>query len=270
VKRFVPLLALPLLVAACGHQSSAPKKLPPLRTGTLPPPPPLPTTAHSTTARQPTVPVGTVALKLYFLRDGKLAPVLRMVSATRSVGTAALTALAQGPTQQERAAGLKSDVPRSYRPSLSVDHGLAEIAPMQFSEPTLAQFVYTLTEFPTIHAVEIGSGGKHFTRASLARYLPAILVESPVAGDTVTSPLHVSGTANTFEGSFQVELRVGGQRLLKQTVRASSGSGTRGIFDASFPFGVSRAAQGVVVAYDLSPQSGRPIDVVRIPVRVSP
>lgn len=213
-------------------------------------------------------------LTIYFLRDGKLAAAQRTVPATQAVGAAALTALAQGPTQQEHAAGLLSAVPRNIHPALSISNGLATIEPMQYSEPAVAQFVYTLTRFPTVHTVRIGSAGKHFSRASLQRYLPAILLESPTVGETVTSPLQISGTANTFEGSFQVELRAGGQRLLKKTVTASSGSGTRGTFAESIPFHVTHAtgegvtSAGVLSVFATSPASGEAIDVVRIPVHV--
>lgn len=268
MKRFVALLALPLALAACG--SSHDRTLPPLRTTTLPPPPPLPTTSSSTTSKQPTVPVGTIDLTVYFLRDGKLAAARRTVPATRAVGTATLTALAQGPTQQERAAGLRSGVPRDYKPELTIRNRLATLAPQQFSEQALAEFVYTLTQFPTIHAVRIGTDGKPFSRAGFERYLPPIFIQTPVPGDTVQSPLQVSGTANTFEGSFQVELRSGGRLLLKRTVKASSGSGTRGAFVASIPFHVSHPANDVFLAYATSPANGQPTDVVRIPVRVSP
>ena len=270
MRRRVLLLALlPLALVACGN-SHHKSQLPPVRTGTLPPPPPLPTTSSSTTAKEPTVPVGTLDLTVYFLRDGKLAAARRTIPATRAVGTAAIMALAQGPTRQERAAGFRSDVARNYKPSLAIRNGLATLAPQQFAEPAVAEFVYTLTQFPTIHAVQIGADGRHFSRASFERYLPPILVQSPAVGDTVQSPLQVSGSANTFEGSFQVELRAGGRRLLKKTVRASSGSGTRGSFVTSMPFHITHAANGVLLAYAISQANGRPTDVVRIPVRISP
>jgi Immunoglobulin-like domain of bacterial spore germination/Sporulation and spore germination len=267
MKRWFVLLGLaPFALAACGGSSH--KTLPPVRTTTLPPPAALPTT--STTATEPTVPLGTVTLTLYFLHGGKLAVAHRTIPATQGVGTAALRALAQGPTREERAAGLRSAVQRGFHPNLSIQNGLATLQPQQFPEPAVAEFVYTLTQFPSVHAVQIGADGKHFSRASFARYLPAILIELPAPGDTVTSPLHVSGTANTFEGSFQVELRAGGERLLKKTITASSGSGTRGSFAASIPFHATRAANGVLLAYAASPANGRPTDVVRIPVRVRP
>jgi immunoglobulin-like protein involved in spore germination/sporulation and spore germination protein len=263
------LALLPLVLAACGnsHHKTQP---PPVRTGTLPPPPPLPTTSSSTTFKEPTVPVGTLNLTVYFLRDGKLAAARRTIRATRAVGTAAIMALAQGTTRQERAAGLRSAVPRDYKPSLAIRNGLATLAPQQFAEPAVAEFVYTLTQFPTIRTVQIGADGKHFSRASFERYLPPILIQSPVVGDTVQSPLEISGSANTFEGTFQAELRAAGRQLLKKTIKASSGSGTRGSFVESIPFHVTHAANGVLLAYAISPANGRPTDVVRIPVRISP
>src|SRR6266567_6854951 len=109
-RRLLFLALVPLVLAGCGH-SQHQTQPPPVRTTTLPPPPPLPTTSSSTTSKEPTVPLGTVTLTVYFLRDGKLAAASRTIPATNAVGTAALTALADGPTQQERAAGLRSAVP---------------------------------------------------------------------------------------------------------------------------------------------------------------
>ena len=53
-------------------------------------------------------------------------------------------------------------------------------------------------------SVEIA--GKSYTRADFEEQTPIILVESPLPFEEVTSPLRVTGTANTFEATFQYEL----------------------------------------------------------------
>ena len=99
-----------------------------------------------------------------------------------------------------------------------------------------------MTQFPTVTGVEFWSGDarivrvegsdidftKPVTRADFEALTPAIFIESPCVGDSVGSPLAVSGTANTFEATFRVELlTTSGSKLAKRTVTATSGSGTR-------------------------------------------
>ena len=61
-------------------------------------------TATETVTRTVTAPPPKTAARLYFLRDGKVAPVARDVTSTAP--DALLAALAAGPTDQERAIGL--------------------------------------------------------------------------------------------------------------------------------------------------------------------
>ena len=50
--------------------------------------------------------------------------------------------------------------------------------------------------------------GKRYTRKDFEDETPIILVESPLpVRCTSTSPLHATGTANTFEATFQYDLR---------------------------------------------------------------
>lgn len=257
VKRGLLLtVAVSLLAAGCGKTTSSQQQ-------TTPPPPPPPPIQTTTPSPQ------TLALKVYFLRDGKIAAARRMVPSTRAVGRAALDALLAGPTPQERAAGLRTAVPAGAAVgSLSIESTVAKVDLGSLGQAAQAQVVYTLTQFPTVRSVQLG--GNQLTRADLEALTPLIFVESPVVGETVTTPLRIRGTANTFEATFQVELRAGGRRIIKGTVTATSGSGTRGTFDVSIPFRVSRATDGVLIAYELSAANGRPVHVVRIPVRVEP
>ena len=86
-------------------------------------------------------------------------------------------------------------------------------------------------------------------------------------GDTITSPLRISGTANVFEGVFRVQLLdAQGRTLIDQVVNATSGTGTRGTFSEEFPFPVTATGQGKLVVFADSPKDGSPINVVEIPV----
>ena len=94
-------------------------------------------------------------------------------------------------------------------------------------------------------------------------------MESPLPFDHVKSPLHATGTANTFEATFQYDLRDPGGKLLKtHFVTATSGTGTRGTFDFSVPFTSPSAGTGKLVVYELSAKDGSRIHQVEIPVRM--
>ena len=74
--------------------------------------------------------------------------------------------------------------------------------------------------------------GTSFTRADFEEQTPPVLVESPLPFDDVVSPLRVTGTANTFEATFQYEVvDMGGSVIDGNVVTATSGTGTRGTFD---------------------------------------
>jgi hypothetical protein len=217
---------------------------------------------------------GKLIVSVYFLRNGKIAAARRVVPPTQAVGRAALSALMKGPTDSEVAAGLKTAVPKERLFSLDIINGVARVRHVEtWNEFGLAQVTYTLTQFPTVRAVRVNqldATTRKLTRKRFERYTPAILVESPVVGESVSSRIRLLGTANTFEATFQVELRAGGHRLARKTVTATSGSGTRGTFDASLRFRVRRPMAGVLLAYEVLAATGRPTHVVRIPLRLEP
>lgn len=188
------------------------------------------------------------ALTIYGAKDGKLVAERRLVPRTQALARAALEAL-----------GLSVD-------SLEIAGGTATVgltpAPTGLA---IAQVVFTLTEFATVQRVAIG--GQTLTRADEEQYAPAILVVSPPPGDTVTSPVRVSGTADTFEATFVVDVVDGDGRVVaEQTVTATAGSGERGSFDASIPFEGAKPGRGEVVAFERSAENGERIHVVEIPV----
>jgi germination protein M len=243
----------------------------------------------TTTTEEPVLSV----VRSYFLRDEKVGPVARE-AVGEAVGRGALEGLLQGPTDAEQELGFSTMVPAGTELlGLSI---VDEVATVDLTEEfatgggslsmtgRVAQVVYTLTQFPTVSGVlfEIegepvtslgGEGveiGEPQTRADWEALTPAILVESPLPFDDVTSPLRVSGTANTFEAVFQLNVTDGeGLIVYDEPQMATSGTGTRGTFEVTASFDVPRAGVGAVIVFESSAEDGRPINVVEIPVGIS-
>jgi germination protein M len=98
----------------------------------------------------------------------------------------------------------------------------------------------------------------------------AIAIDSPTRDKAVHSPFHVTGTANTFEASFTLELRTGGGVLVHRTVTATSGSGTRGSFDVQLHFSVAEETRGTLRAYEVSAANGEPVNEVTVALSLVP
>jgi hypothetical protein len=256
MRRLLLIGAIAALAAGCGgSRSSAPPT-----GGTAP------ATETAPTATETTAPTTTIALRVYFLRDGKVAPVLRRVSETRAVARAALAELVVGPTAEERAEGLTTRLPARLElgPPKTEDDTLDLGVSPDLSPEQAAQVVYTMTQFPTVRRVRLGA--LVFGRAAFEDQTPPILVESPLPRETVSTPLRVRGTANTFEATFELEVvDASGRRLAHRVVTATSGSGERGNYDTTLNL---PAASGriVLVAYESSAENGQRIHVVRIPL----
>jgi len=246
----LPLALAGLLAAGCGGGGGK------TVTGTAP-------TETTPTAEQ------TRALRVYFLLDGKVQPVLR-IAHTEAVAGAALRALARGPSGEERSAlPLRSAVPEGADFSgLRIEEGVASLdLPSEWDRSAVAQVVYTLTQFPTVRAVEIG--GQRYTRADFEDETPQILVESPLPFQTVRSPLQARGTANTFEATFEYELvDAGGLIVANNFVTATSGSGERGTFEFTAPFTVATSGAGKLIVFERSAEDGSRIHQVELPLQL--
>jgi immunoglobulin-like protein involved in spore germination len=240
VKRALLLSAL--LLAGCGgHTTSSYTTTPP-------------TTGVVTTV--PATPQDTTSFLVFLVdpADGKLYADVRSVPKTDAVAAAALKALASSP---------HTTVPGGLDVSLA--NGDATVSGASLSPAAEAQVVYTLTQFPTVKTVN----GK--TRADVEDYAPAILVEHPAPGEEVTSPFHVTGTANTFEATFQYKLEdANGKVLAQHFVTATSGTGTRGTFDATVDFSVDAPQAGSLVVYENSAENGAVVHERTIPLRLKP
>jgi Immunoglobulin-like domain of bacterial spore germination len=198
----------------------------------------------------------TTSARVYFLRDGKVWPVSREIDAAQDRTTALAAELAKGPTEQEKQAmSLTSEFPSA--------------PDAKYSTGALAQWVYTLTQFPDVTSVEVA--GKRYTRADFEDRTPAILVESPLPFEEVSSPMRATGTANTFEATFNYELTDTDGRIVDENfVTATSGTGTRGTFDfTTKPFTVPFDGVGSLIVFELSAEDGSRTKLVEIPLRMS-
>jgi hypothetical protein len=256
------LVALVLVAAGCGKSSSNGGRG--TTTSAVPPPPTTPTTTTTATtnASQP-----KLAIRVYFVRDGRVAPVRRLVPSTPAVGQSALDELSRGPTTDERAAGLSTAIGSLRLTGLAISNGEADLGELtHVSQLAEAQIVYTLTQFPTVRKVRIGDDV--LDRSDLEDVTPVILVESPLPGETVTSPIAVRGTSNTFEATMRVEVRRGSAVLVGETVTASSGSGERGTFSATLDVDASPGPI-TLLAFEPSAENGQPLHTVRIPLTLA-
>ena len=198
-----------------------------------------------------------------------------------AVARGALEALLAGPSDEERDAGLTTEIPDGTELlDLAVADGTATVdlsgafddgggsASMQ---ARVAQVVATLTQFPSIERVAFRLDGEPVTaiggegvavdpplgRGDIEPQTPAILVESPAVGETVSSPLTIRGTANTFEANFRVSVTAAdGTTLYDSFVTATSGSGVRGTFDETFTLEDATAGPVTLTVWEDNQSSG--------------
>jgi germination protein M len=291
---------LTLGVVACGTGSKQPSTAPttePETPTTTAPPTAAPTTSSPTTTGLPTTTTSLAAasldVRVYFLHGDTLDVAHRTITATQQVATAAMTELLAGPTAADVTAGLATTVPGGTRLlGINVANATATVdLSGEFANgggslsmaARLAQVTYTLTQFPTVAQVVFHLDGKPVTvfggegiildhpatRASFESLTPPILVEFPGRGWAAQSPIQITGTANVFEAQFQAELTDStGAVLARQTVHATSGTGTRGSFDTTIAYHVATSGPGTLTVFDTSPKDGSRIDTVQIPVQL--
>jgi germination protein M len=242
----VVALAVGVLAAACGTNEEAT----PTETGTT------------------TAPVETTTLPVYFLRDGKVWPVARSYVDGQNLTFQALSFLANEPTRDETTKlGLSTGLSAGWNARASTDSGVLKVELGGKKQPisALAQIVYTLSALPGVSSVVID--GTTYTAADFEDQTPAILVEAPLSFEEVSSPLRVTGTANTFEATFNYELMDSSGKVVDENfVTATSGTGTRGTFDfTTKPFD----DLGSLVVFERSAEDGSRINVVEIPLKKS-
>jgi germination protein M len=286
VLRAMAVAAIALGAAACGSTSHP--EASPTTTGA---PTTTPVTPSPTTAT--TAPVATVDVRAYFMQGDTVGVAHRTVASTVRVATAAMAELLAGPSPADAAAGLTTAIPGGTELlGITIDGGTATVDLSGAFESgggslsmtaRLAQVTYTLTQFPTVQRVAFQLDGQPVTvfggegimldhpatRTSFESVTPAILVESPGRGWAVHSPLRITGSANVFEAQFRAELTdASGAVLATQVVHATSGTGTRGTFDATLAFSATATGPVTLSVFDMSAKDGMRIDVVTIPLQV--
>ncbi len=288
------VIGLGLLTAACAGQG--PVDIPPLDGGSSPSG--TPTTSPTSPSTSPTNGSNgsgeTVTYEVWFTRGEHLFVTSRTQPFTVAVGRAALTALLQGPSSAEAAAGVGSVVPDGTELlGLNIEDGIATVdlsgeyddgGGSLSMRMRLAQVVYTITQFDTVQGVEFRLDGEPVetfsgegivledpqTRADYEDLLPAITVSSPVIGQRVSSPVTVAGTANVFEATVSIWiLDENGDRIVETFVTATCGTGCRGDYSARVEYDIDHDQPGTVQVFESSAKDGKPMNVVKIPVTLT-
>jgi len=218
------------------------------------------------TSASGTVPSEEPALvTLYFLRDGKVAPEVRGVVSRPDIAAVTIHQLFEG-TESDLTTAIS---PETRLRRLTIDGGVAtiELTPLT-NRKALAQITYTLTQFETVKRVSF-NGQRPVGRAAFEQQTPAIFVESPLPDEEVEPGFEASGTANTFEATFQYELRDADDKILtKDFETATSGTGTRGTFRFTVPYEVEAPQDGRLVVFEESAADGSRINEISIPLRL--
>ena len=246
-------------------------------------------TASSTSTTRPT---SEAAVKVYFAWHEKVGTAGRDVNASAKE-KGAVEALLDGPNAFEKSIGMGTEIPAgSALHSLTIADGIATAdlsSVFQSGGGSLsmqlrtAELVFTLTQFPAVRSVTIRIDGKtvdaiggegvpasDLDRADFTDQTPLILVESPVPGQSVTSPLEVAGISNTFEATVNYSINdPDGLVLVDGSTMASAGTGTWGDFHFVVDFGTpKRDGLGSVITWEVSPKDGSQQNVYEVPVNM--
>ncbi|WP_225321008.1 GerMN domain-containing protein [Streptomyces luteolifulvus] len=247
------------------------------------------------TSASPTTPGGgqrQVRASVYFLHGEKVSPAPRTV-APPTTAAGALRALLAGPSSYERGHGRTTTIPAGTTlNSVVVNRHVATVdlsgryddgGGSLSMRARLAQVVFTATRFPAIEKVRFELDGKPVTsfggegivlngpvgRADFEDLAPLILVESPLIGDTIRTPVRVWGSANTFEATLRLKITdAAGRTAANIYATATSGTGTRGTFDVTFPYKATRSGAGKLTAYWESPEDGHAVIEDTVPLTV--
>lgn len=100
---------------------------------------------------------------------------------------------------------------------------------------------------------------------------PNIIVNSPSAGATVTSPVTISGQARVFEANVRITIfDAAGNELADTFTTAAEGAPALAPYSASLPFTTSTTQQGCIRVFEESAQDGSPVNVVQVEVTLAP
>ena len=289
MKRLIILAAaVAVVAAACAERG--PHVVGAAPTGPSPSIAPSEIAVTATATASGPVEVPSVSFQLWFTRNDHLFEIPWVVPETKAVGTASLEALLGGPPNPSVAEGVGTQIPPGTTLlglSISNDLATVNLSPQFLSGGSavsewtrLGQVVFTIGQFPTVKRVAIQLDGQpikpfDLQGAALGRpwersdfeQLPAIVVEQPAIGETVSSPVEVSGTADVFEAT--VSLRIldeGGNEIASGFATATCGTGCRGTYRTTLAYHVDHDQPGTVEVFEASAENGQPVNVVDIPV----
>jgi germination protein M len=252
---------------------------------------------HPTTSTtpQPSTSIAPAAttIRVYFVEGEKITAAAAPAPGDPAIATAAMNALLAGPHGLAAQIGMTTQIPAGTRLlGVSIATGTATVdlsGSFQSGGGSLsmqlrvAQVVYTLTQFATVQRVEfkldgtpvqaIGGEGlmvTDVTRSTFESVTPTILVEAPLPGETVTSPIRAAGTADTFEATVNYTLTdPNGSVLQEGFTTATSGSGARGTFSAAIAYPAGSAGAAMLSVYEVSAKDGSHINVITVPLHLT-
>ena len=210
---------------------------------------------------------------MYFLRDERLVIAHRSVARPPCCAARSRRSLA-GPTADEAAAGMTSTVPAGTTVlGVDLDDGLATIdLSTEFGSGggslsmfgRVAQVVFTATQFPNVDRVVFWMDGAPIeflggegliltepqTRSMVDRAMSgSVIIDTPQPGDTVSSPIRVTGEGDVYEAQFPIEIWQGGVQVGGLAPVTAGAWGTWAGFDVSIPLDAA-AGPIQIVAYD--------------------
>jgi germination protein M len=265
--------AVVLALPACGDDdgsgsaTTVTSTAPSTAASTTPPTTATPTTAAPTTAAPTTAPttaaptsapIRTTDVRVYLLRGELVAIVHRQVPAETPL-RGALEALVAGPTAAEAALGFLTAIPAGTEVlGVNLSDGLATVdLSGEFDDgggslsmqARLAEVVFTATQFPEVTGVDFrldgtpvtvfGSEGIELTepqsRLGYHGFTSGVLVDAPLPGGQVRSPVVITGESDVYEANFMVDVYAGGQLVSSQGYQAGGAWGNWEDFEISVP-----------------------------------
>lgn len=237
-------------------------------------------------------PVDTTMIRLYYVAPGGdsrgrpgpfLVAVQREIPSTPGIARATLDELIEGPSSSDAALidGIASSVPSDTLVlGINIDDGLATVDLSREFESgggsfsmlaRLAQVVFSVTQFPTVNAVEFLLDGEPVTvfsgegieidgpatREDLVDLLPRVFVDRPAAGAEVAGgSLRMTGTAAVFEAEFQYRLETEDGKVLAEGFAMTDNGVGWGSFDATIDYEIDGTREATLTVWEYSAKDG--------------
>ena len=287
------VVAVAALFAACGGSGDDGDGASGTAVSTeAPAPPPVSSTGSAPTAPATTVEGPSHDVTLWFVQDGKPVSVTRKAPETDEVARQAVELLLLGPTAEEAATGLSSQiVDGAQLNAIAIREEVAtvdlspEIDAVVAGAPDagaanqlkLGQIVRTLSEFETVKWVRVVVNGLEQTFAAPDDGIYQGLLNPKLVDDGKDGPpwieigpveidrttVHFAGTADVFEGALQARLVQDGKTLIEAPVQASCGTGCRGSYVLEFNAPDGTTGKVTLEVYSTSAEDGSVDEIAR-------